>query len=115
MAYHDPCYLSRYREPEGVTSPRRVLEAAGQRVIEPERTRTHSFCCGAGGAMVFREESEGTRINHERVDELIRTGADSVAVACPFCRLMVGDGMADRGKEEIEVKDIAQVVAERLP
>ena len=114
ITYHDPCYVSRYQKPNGVDAPRRVLEAAGATISEPRRTGSRSFCCGAGGAMVFSEETEGTRINHERVDELLETKVNAVAVGCPFCRLMVSDGLADRGHEEISVKDIAQITADRL-
>jgi Fe-S oxidoreductase len=114
VTYHDPCYISRYQKPNGVEAPRRVLEAAGATITEPRRTGSRSFCCGAGGAMVFAEETEGKRINHERVDELLETNAKTVAVGCPFCRLMVSDGLADRGHEDVAVKDIAQITAERL-
>jgi len=115
LVYHDPCYMSRYKKDErGVESPRAILARTGKPLVEAERSGTRSFCCGAGGAMVFREETEGKRINHERVDELIGTGAKTVGVGCPFCRMMVKDGMTDRGQEDVEVKDLAQLVAERL-
>jgi Fe-S oxidoreductase len=113
--YHDPCYLSRYRKPTGVAAPRAVLSHAGQTLSEPERTKTRSFCCGAGGAMLFTEERAGKRINHERTDELLATGAPSIAVACPFCRMMIRDGLSDRGKSELPVRDVAELVAASLP
>ena len=100
---------------ELVDEPRNVLESSGTIVKEPERSGTNSFCCGAGGAMLFTEETEGTRINRERTDELLRTGADKVAVACPFCSMMVRDALKDKGKqEEVAVKDVAQFAADRL-
>jgi Fe-S oxidoreductase len=65
--------------------------------------------------MLFTEEHAGKRINHERTDELLATGAKEIAVGCPFCRMMIHDGLADRGKSEIPVRDIAQIVAAALP
>jgi len=115
LTYHDPCYLSRYRKPAGVTMPRDILTRTGHSITEPERTKSRSFCCGAGGAMLFTEERAGKRINHERTDELLATGAKEVAVGCPFCRMMIRDGLADRGKPEIPVRDVAQIVAAALP
>ncbi len=114
LSYHDACYLSRYPGRDGVSDPRQVLRAAGTSITEPRRTRSRSFCCGAGGGMLFAEETAGTRINHARVDELVKTGAKTFATACPFCRMMLKDGLADKGHETIPVRDIAQIVAERL-
>jgi len=114
--YHDPCYLSRYGDKTDITAPRQILAAAdGRAPVEPHRTGTHSFCCGAGGAMVFAEETEGKRINHERTEELIGTGAEKIAISCPFCQIMIRDATADLGKgDDIRVDDIAQFVAARL-
>ena len=108
--YHDPCYLSRYKYPEGVETPRQILKNAGINTREAEKNRDHSFCCGAGGGMLFAEETEGQRINHMRIEELTRTGAKEIIVACPFCQLMLRDGLADKGLEGIEIKDICQYV-----
>lgn len=115
LTYHDPCYLSRYAKPGGVSDPRDVIRKTGHAISEPARTGSRSFCCGAGGAMVFAEEKAGKRVNHERVDELLETGASEVAVGCPFCRIMISDGLADRDRADVPVRDIAELVAERLP
>jgi Fe-S oxidoreductase len=111
VAYHDACYLSRYKGPEGVETPRAVLSGAGQQVLEAKRMGRNSFCCGAGGATIFTEETQGKRINHERTDELLSTGASVIATSCPFCRLMIGDAVADREREDVSVVDIAQTLS----
>jgi Fe-S oxidoreductase len=110
MVYHDSCYLSRYQAPQGFTAPRELLAEAGAHLQEVKRTRDTSFCCGAGGGMLFSEETEGKRINHERTEELIATGVDTIATSCPFCQLMIRDGLSDLGKEGVAVKDIAQML-----
>ncbi|MFH1263432.1 MAG: (Fe-S)-binding protein [Pseudomonadota bacterium] len=110
VAYHDACYLSRYRLPGGSENPRFVLEAAGREIVEPRRTRTNSFCCGAGGAMLFAEETQGKRINHERVDELLASRASAIATSCPFCRVMLSDAARDRGREGVRVLDLAEIL-----
>ena len=115
--YHDPCYLSRYGQPGDIENPRRVIAnaAGGAMPVEPERTRDKSFCCGAGGAMIFAEETKGKRINHERTEELLRTGAATIGVSCPFCQIMIRDGANDLGQgEHVKVRDIAEVVAAQL-
>jgi len=76
-----------------------------------ERNRTEGFCCGAGGARMFMEETIGKRINHERAEEVISTGATAVAAACPFCITMLRDGLNDNNGEA-EVKDIAEIIDE---
>jgi len=78
------------------------------------RNKDRSFCCGAGGGRMWMEEKLGSRINLNRVDEAIETGADQVAVACPFCRVMVSDGMSAR-QSEVEVLDVAQRLLRVLP
>lgn len=110
VAYHDACYLSRYRGPEGVEAPRAALSRGGQQIFEAKRNRQNSFCCGAGGATLFTEETEGKRINHERTDELLGTGAPVIATSCPFCRLMISDAVADKEREDVAVMDIAQIL-----
>jgi Fe-S oxidoreductase len=114
--YHDPCYLSRYGDSGDIRNPRKVVAiGTGQAPLEPERTRDKSFCCGAGGAMVFAEETKGKRINHERTEELLRTGAKQIGVACPFCQIMIRDGTNDLGRgDDVKVRDIAEFVAERI-
>jgi Fe-S oxidoreductase len=107
LTYHDPCYLGRHNQI--YAPPRELLEASGCDVEEMPRNKERSFCCGGGGGRMWMEEKLGTRINLNRVDEAIETGAAEVAVACPFCRIMVGDGMVAR-ESEVEVLDVAQVL-----
>ena len=112
VTYHDPCYLGRHNEI--YQPPRELLEATGAKFIEMPRNKERSFCCGAGGGRMWMEEKLGSRINLNRVDEVIETGADQVAVACPFCRVMVSDGMTARNSQ-IEVLDVAQRLLKVLP
>ncbi len=111
-AFHDPCYLGRYR---GVyEAPRRVAALAGP-VREAPRSGDRSFCCGAGGGLVFLGEESGTRVSHVRAQELAATGARQVAVACPFCRTMLEDALAALGGAEApRVADIAEIAARAL-
>ncbi|MEY8018341.1 heterodisulfide reductase-related iron-sulfur binding cluster [Mycobacterium servetii] len=112
ITYHDPCYLGRHNKV--YEAPRELIGAAGATLTEMPRHAERSFCCGAGGARMWMEEHIGKRINHERVDEALATGAATVATACPFCRVMVTDGVNDRqeeaGREGVEVLDVAQIV-----
>ena len=107
LTYHDPCYLGRHNQI--YAPPRELLEASGCDVEEMPRNKERSFCCGGGGGRMWMEEKLGTRINLNRVDEAIDTGAQEVAVACPFCRIMVGDGMVAR-QSDVEVLDVAQIL-----
>jgi Fe-S oxidoreductase len=113
VAYHDSCYLGRYNDI--YDAPRETLRRALPVVnlVEPKRTRDRGLCCGAGGGRMFMEERTGKRINVERVEELLATGADTIAVACPFCMTMMHDGAKARDAN-VQVLDIAEVVAERL-
>jgi Fe-S oxidoreductase len=86
----------------------------GAKPQELGRHGLDSFCCGAGGGLMWTEESLGTRINHLRTDEVIASGAPLVAAACPFCLTMLRDGLKDKGREGVAVKDVAQLVADRL-
>ena len=86
----------------------------GGRPKELRDNREHSFCCGAGGGLMWTEESLGRRINHLRTDEILASGAPLAASACPFCLTMLRDGLKDRGCDSVAVKDIAQIVAEGL-
>lgn len=112
ITYHDPCYLGRHNKV--YEAPRELIGAAGASLTEMPRHADRSFCCGAGGARMWMEEHIGKRINHERVDEALATDATAIATACPFCRVMVTDGVNDRqeeaGRSGVEVLDVAQVL-----
>ena len=114
ITYHDPCYIGRHN---GVYEPPRELLQVlpGASFVEMERNSERSFCCGAGGARMWMEENIGTRINENRTAEAVGTGADQIAVGCPFCRVMLSDGLTaaqSKGdaREEVEVLDVAQML-----
>ena len=92
ITYHDPCYIGRHN---GVYAPPRELLQVlpGAEFVEMERNSERSFCCGAGGARMWMEENIGERINVNRTTEAVGTGADQIAVGCPFCRVMLSDGL----------------------
>jgi Fe-S oxidoreductase len=110
VTYHDPCYLGRHNRV--FTPPREVLGAvADGGLTELPRNSERSFCCGAGGARMWMEERIGRRINVERVEEALSTGARTIAVSCPFCYTMLGDGVTGRGADgQVEVADVASVL-----
>jgi Fe-S oxidoreductase len=112
VTYHDPCYLGRHNNV--YVPPRELIEATGASTVEMERHGDKSFCCGAGGARMWMEEKIGTRVNVNRGDEAIGTGASKVAVACPFCSVMLNDAVTSRqgeGKAEgVEVVDVASLL-----
>lgn len=112
ITFHDPCYLGRHNKE--VDAPRDALKSAGVETVEMPRNGAKSFCCGAGGAQMWKEEEEGSaRVNVTRFAEAKATGADTVAVGCPFCLTMMTD--AAKGEDsQIRVKDVAEIVAERL-
>ncbi|MDQ3938615.1 MAG: (Fe-S)-binding protein, partial [Chloroflexota bacterium] len=115
LTIHDSCYLTRYNGVIGET--RDVLQAVpGVAVREMEKSGRNTFCCGAGGGRMWMEEQRGTRINAERTRQALATEAETVATACPFCLVMMRDGMADAGArgEGVLVQDIAEVLAARL-
>jgi Fe-S oxidoreductase len=112
IVFHDPCYLGRYR---GVyEEPRRVAALAGD-LVEAPRSHERSFCCGAGGGLVFLGEEKGERVSHVRAAELAATGASVVGTACPFCNTMFRDAFAAKGDGAPELMDIAQLAARGLP
>jgi Fe-S oxidoreductase len=116
LTYHDPCYLGRHNRV--FTPPREVLGAvpagAGGGLVEMPRSAERSFCCGAGGARMWMEERIGKRINTDRVQEAVATGAGTVAVGCPFCMTMLSDGMNSTAPGRAEVVDVATVLLRSL-
>jgi Fe-S oxidoreductase len=112
VTYHDACYLGRYN---GVyDAPRRVLGGLGVQVVEMPRHRERGLCCGAGGGRMWLEEDRRQRVNALRVAEALDTGASTVATACPFCLVMLRDGLADRGEEGVKAQDLAELVAKAM-
>jgi len=113
ITFHDSCFLGRANNI--YDAPRKVLEALDAELVEMKRCRTNGLCCGAGGAQMFKEEEKGTtRVNWERTSEAIDTGANIIAAACPFCNTMLTDGVKSKEKEEVLVKDIAELLAESM-
>ncbi len=114
ITYHDPCYLGRHNQV--YSPPRELLQVLpGASYVEMPRNSERSFCCGAGGARMWMEETIGERINDNRTNEAVATGADQIAVGCPFCRVMLSDGLtaaqaAGDAREEVEVLDVAQML-----
>ena len=114
ITYHDSCYLGRANNI--YEAPRKVLEALDATLTEMKRCRSNGLCCGAGGAQMFKEEEAGvSRVNQDRADEALATGAHVVAAACPFCNTMLTDGVKVREQEEkTEVLDIAEMIARSI-
>ena len=115
IAFHDPCYLGRYRDI--YEEPRTVVALAGE-LVEAERNHARSFCCGAGGGLAFLGEETGERVSHVRAKELVDTGAQTIGTACPFCNTMFRDALAavtPAGTTAPALLDIAQLTARALP
>jgi len=113
VTFHDPCYLGRYAKQ--YEPPREVLSRAGFKTAEMEKSKEKGFCCGAGGGRVFLEETLGSRVNVERTEQALATGAKTVAVGCPFCMTMISDGTKAKNVDEtVQVRDLAELVAGRL-
>ncbi|MFL2651213.1 MAG: (Fe-S)-binding protein [Anaerolineales bacterium] len=112
ITFHDPCYLGRHN---GIfDDPRSVLESGGVQLTEMPRNKQDSFCCGAGGGQMWKEEEPGREsVSAERLAEAKSTGADVIAVACPFCRVMMNDANRTDG-ETIQIKDVAEIVADSI-
>ena len=111
ITYHDSCYLGRANNI--YEAPRKILEALDAELVEMKRCKANGFCCGAGGSQMFKEEEKGTtRINLDRSNEAMSTGATVIAAACPFCNTMLTDGVKAKEREgEVAVLDIAELVA----
>ena len=113
VTYHDPCYLGRHNEI--FEQPRSLIEMTGANLIEPERTRNNSFCCGAGGGQFWKDEERGKeRVSTNRFRELKQTGAQTVATGCPFCLRMLTEETAKEDGSGPEVFDIAELVTKRI-
>ncbi len=114
ITYHDICYLGRGNQI--FEAPRAVLEGMDAELVEMKRCKANGFCCGAGGAQMFKEEEEGTtRVNLDRSQEAIDTGAETIALNCPFCLTMFTDGVKNLAEDKgIEIKDIAEMVWESI-
>jgi Fe-S oxidoreductase len=110
ITYHDSCYLARHNDV--MAEPRELVAAAG-RPVEMARSGKRTFCCGAGGARMWMEESRGRAINQERVREAAATGAQTLAVACPFCTVMLDDGVRETGAK-LKVVDLATLLSEAV-
>ena len=112
LTYHDSCYLGRVNNV--YEAPRKVLEALDADLVELKRCRTKGLCCGAGGAQMYKEDEPGDkRINTERVEEILETGAKVVAANCPFCLTMLGDGIkAEEKQDEIMVYDLSELIVQ---
>ncbi|WP_431235670.1 heterodisulfide reductase-related iron-sulfur binding cluster [Mycolicibacterium psychrotolerans] len=109
ITYHDPCYLGRHNKV--YDAPRELIGASGVTLTEMPRHADRGLCCGAGGARMWMEEHIGKRVNHERVDEALALDPAKIATGCPFCRVMITDGVGDREKaDEVEVLDVAQLL-----
>ncbi len=112
ITYHDSCFLGRANNI--YEAPRTVLEMLDADLVEMKRCRTKGFCCGAGGAQMFKEPEPGRKdINVARTEEALETGATTIAVACPFCMTMMSDGIKNKDREaDVKVKDLAELIAE---
>jgi Fe-S oxidoreductase len=111
VVFHDPCYLGRYRN---IYDEPRAAIAQSASVVEPQRTRSRSFCCGAGGGLVFLGEEKGKRVSAERAEELVASGAEVIGAACPFCNTMFRDALGAMSGAPPKLLDIAQIAAASL-
>ncbi|MBX7148338.1 4Fe-4S dicluster domain-containing protein [bacterium] len=112
VVYHDSCYLGRYNEI--YDAPREILQAVpGVTITEAQNNKSNGRCCGAGGGRMWIEEKIGTKVNHMRTDDLKETGADMAATACPFCKIMISDGIKDRAPS-METQDVVEILAQSV-
>ena len=113
VTYHDPCYLGRANNVYDI--PRELIKTLGVELVEMKRSKRLSFCCGAGGAQMFKEPENGSQdININRTEEALSLNPDVIATGCPFCNTMMTDGVKAVDEGAAEVKDIAELIAENL-
>ena len=113
VTYHDPCYLGRANNVYDI--PRELIKSLGVELVEMKRSKRLSFCCGAGGAQMFKEAENGSQeININRTEEALELKPDIIATGCPFCNTMMTDGVKSVNEGAAEVKDIAELIAENL-
>jgi Fe-S oxidoreductase len=113
LTYHDSCYMGRYNNV--YDEPRNsLLSVPGMKIKEAGRNKDKGLCCGAGGGQMFLEETQGKRVNIERTEELLETGAKTIAVNCPFCMTMISDGVKAKDVEDVKVKDVSEIILESL-
>ena len=111
ITYHDPCYLGRANEVFEI--PRNLIKRLGVELVEMKRSKRKSFCCGAGGAQMFKEPENGQQdININRTEEAIKTKAEVIATGCPFCNTMITDGVKNLAEGNVEILDIAELIVE---
>jgi Fe-S oxidoreductase len=110
VVFHDSCYLGRYNDV--YDPPREILRRIpGVQVVEAAENRDRGMCCGAGGAQMFKEEEEGdARVNHARLDQLLGTQPNVVSSSCPFCQVMLTDGLTDKERDDVKQFDVAEVL-----
>ena len=113
VTYHDPCYLGRANNV--YDKPRELIKALGVKFVEMDRSKRKSFCCGAGGAQMFKEAEKGNKeINIDRTEEALALKPDVIATGCPFCNTMMTDGVKAVSEGSAEVMDIAELIAENI-
>ncbi|MCP4150648.1 MAG: 4Fe-4S dicluster domain-containing protein [bacterium] len=112
LTYHDPCYLGRYNDT--YDSPRELLKAISGNLKEMKNNKETSFCCGAGGSGMWKEESKGDRINHTRIKHAADTGADTIVTGCPYCSLMFKDAIDETGTKNLKNADLIQIIYDNL-
>jgi heterodisulfide reductase subunit D len=114
ITFHDSCYLGRANDV--YEAPRAVLAALDAELVEMKRCRTNGLCCGAGGAQMFKDAEAGKKeINIERIEEALATGAEAIAVGCPFCMTMMTDGVKNKEREDsVKVYDLAEMIAQTM-
>ncbi len=109
VTYHDPCYLGRHNEV--FDAPRQLVQLSSRTVVEMKQSRENGFCCGGGGGMSFVDEPKDKRVNQERARQVLETGAEILAVGCPFCMTMMEDGVnARKGDRDVKVMDVAELL-----